>query len=80
MSVFTPPEETEQGTRPGGRGPGGVPGGVGSKKRGGGACARIQRVVYSYTEGGAIPIAILSVCPSVCLSYLNFIIFYIEGT
>ena len=43
---FTPPEETEHGTRPGGRGPGGVPGGVGSKNRGG-ACARIQRRVYA---------------------------------
>ena len=37
--VVTPPEETEHGTRPGGRGPGGVPGGVGSKNRGGGMCA-----------------------------------------
>ena len=34
-SVVTPPEETEHGTRPGGRGPGVVPGGVGSKNRGG---------------------------------------------
>ena len=41
--TFTPLEETEHGTRPGGRGPGGVPGGVGSKNRGGGMCA--------YTEG-----------------------------
>ena len=40
-ALITPPEEAEHGTRPGGRGPGVVPGGVGSKNRGG-ACARIQ--------------------------------------
>ena len=50
--VITPLEETEHGTRPGGRGPGGVPGGVGSKNRGGhlrvyrGESIRIQRVIY----------------------------------
>ena len=42
-NLITPPEETEHGTRPGGRGPGGVSGGVGSKNRGGG--------MYAYTEG-----------------------------
>jgi len=41
--IIAPPEETEHGTRPEGRGPGGVPGGVGSKNRGG---------MYAYTEGG----------------------------
>ena len=51
VNIITPPEETEHGTWPGGRGPGGVPGGVGSKNRGG-MCAytegsiRIQRGVY----------------------------------
>ena len=34
VELITPPEEMEHGTRPGGRGPGGVPGGVGSKNRG----------------------------------------------
>ena len=53
VGLFTPPEETEHGTRPGGRGPGGVPGGVGSKNRRG--HVRVYR-------GGSIPIAILSVC------------------
>jgi len=56
--MFTPREETEHGTRPGGRGPGGVPGGGGSKNRGG-ACARIQRGVYPYSHFA---------CVSVCLS------------
>ena len=52
ISFITPPEETEHGTRPGGRGPGGVARGVGSKKRGGhvreykGGSIRIQRGVY----------------------------------
>ena len=61
-ALFTPPEETEHRTRPGGRGPGGVPGGAGSKNRGG--HVRVYR-------GGSSPIAILSVCLSVlsvCLS------------
>ena len=73
--LFTPPEETEDGTRPGGRGPGVVPGGVGSKNRGG--HVRVYR-------GGSISIAILSVCLCVCLfrdianrhEYRNI---YIEG-
>ena len=56
--LITPPEETEDGTRPGGRGPGVVPGGVGSKNREG--HVRVYR-------GGSIPIATLSVCLSVCL-------------
>ena len=56
--VFTPPEETEHGTRPGGRGPGGVPGGVGSKNRGGGH-VRLYR-------GGSIPYSHF-VCLFVCL-------------
>ena len=48
--LFTPPEETEHGTRPGGRGPGGVPGGVGSKNRGG--HVRVYSgVSVAYTEG-----------------------------
>jgi len=47
IRLVTPPEEMEHGTRPGGQGPGGVPGGVGSKNRGG-MCA--------YTEGGLSPI------------------------
>ena len=51
--VITPPEETEDGTRPGGRGPGVVPGGVGSKNRGG-ACTRIQRGVYLYSWTGLL--------------------------
>ena len=55
---FTPPEETERGPEAGLRG--GVPGGVGSKNRGG------QVRVY---RGGLSPIAnFLSVCPSVGLS------------
>jgi len=58
MHVITPPEETEHGTRPGGRGPGGVPGGVGSKNRGG--HVRVYR-------GGAIPYSHF-VCLFVCLS------------
>jgi len=44
--LITPPEETEHGTRPGGRDPGGVPGGVGAKNRGG--HVRVYR-------GGSIP-------------------------
>ena len=50
------PGETEHGTRPGGRGPRGVP--VWVRRTGGG--------MYAYTEGLS-PIAILSVCLSVCL-------------
>jgi len=57
-AILTPPEETEHGTRPGGRGPGGVPGGVGSKNRGG--HVRVYR-------GGSIPYSEV-VCLSVCLS------------
>ena len=33
--LFTPPEETEHGTRPGGRGPGGRPRGCGFEEQGG---------------------------------------------
>ena len=57
---ITPPEETEHGTRPGGRGPGGVPGGVGSKNRGG--HVRVYRGGLSVNRGGLSHIAILSVC------------------
>ena len=51
VELITPPEDLEHGTRPGGRGPGGVPGGVGSKNRGHvhvyrGGSIRIQRGVY----------------------------------
>jgi len=46
VSIITPLEETEDGTQPGGRGPGGVSGGVGSKNRGG--HVRVYR-------GGSIP-------------------------
>jgi len=49
MVFITPPEETEHGTRPGGWGSGGVPGGVGSKNRVG-MCAYMEGV-YPYTEG-----------------------------
>jgi len=65
IPLNTAPEETEHGTRPGGRGPGGVPRGVGSKNRGG----HVRVYVYPYTEGGLSPIAIFSVCLSVCPSY-----------
>ena len=68
LELAAPPEETEHGTRPGGRGPGGVPGGAGSKNRGGGMCAYIEGV-YPYTEGSLSPIAILSVCLCVCPSH-----------
>ena len=50
------PKETQHGTRPGGRGPGGVPGGVGSKNRGRhvrvhrGGSIRIQMGVYPYSH------------------------------
>ena len=84
--IFTPPEETEHGTRAGGRGPGGVPGGVGSKNRGG--HVRVYRGGLSVYRGGSIPIAILPVCLSVCLfvcatysklnSYIEGILTYIE--
>ena len=66
LKLAAPPEETEHGTRPGGRGPGGVPEDVGSKNRGGG--------MYAYTEGGlslyrgaSIPYSHFA-CLSVCLS------------
>jgi len=69
---ITSPEETEHGTRPGGRGPGGVPGGVGSNNRGG--MYAYTEGVFPYTEGGLFPIAILSVC--VCVSVCLSVVFY----
>ena len=64
-AIITSPDETEHGTRPGGRGPGGVPGGVGSKNRGG--HVRVyKRGSIRIQRGGLSPIAILSVC--VCVS------------
>jgi len=60
--LVTPPEETEHGTRPGGRGPGGVPGGVGSKNKGGhmrvyrGSSIRIQRGVYPYCHVACVSV------------------------
>ena len=75
LALFvTHPEETEHGTRPGGRGPGGVPGGVGSKNRGGmGAYIKGSLSVY---RGGSVPIAILPVCLFVCASYSKLYFLY----
>jgi len=68
FGFITPPEETEHGTRPGGRGPGGVPGGCGFEEQRGGMNAYTEGGLSPYTERGLSPIAILSVCLSVCLS------------
>ena len=62
LLFFTPPEETEHGTRPGGRGPGGVPGGVDSIEQGG-----AYRGGLSVYRGGSIPIAFFSLSVCVCL-------------
>ena len=75
--VFTPPEETEHGTRPGGRGPGGVPGGVGSKNRGG--HVRAYRGVYPYTEGVYPYSHFLCLCVCVCVRRIINCMFYMEG-
>ena len=66
--IITPPEETEHGTRPGGRGPGGVPGGVGSKNRGG-------HVRVYYSEFVCLSRHILN-CTFLYRRYLNCILIY----
>jgi len=54
VPFITPPEETEHGTRPGGRGPGGRPRGCGLKNREGGH-VRVYRGGLSLYRGGSIP-------------------------
>jgi len=51
LYFYTPGRDGEHGTRPGGRGPGGVSGDVGSKNRGG-HVREYRGEVYPYTEGG----------------------------